>query len=95
MIRRAKKSAMAVLKTGLLLAILAGCVSTTTNTNTRPMEPTGEASSINYQLGIEYYRSGKYNTARDRLDSATQRAVTSRHRTTRHLTRPREIPVFA
>jgi type IV pilus assembly protein PilF len=61
-----------VLVTGLLLAMLAGCVSTTTRTNARKMEPSGDASNINYQLGTEYFRAGNFVLARDRLERAIQ-----------------------
>jgi len=55
---------------GLLLVILAACVSTTQTSNVRKMEPTGDASDINYQLGTEYYRKGNFDLAKDRLERA-------------------------
>lgn len=66
MITTAKKTAAL----GLLLALLAACVSSTQRTNVRKMEPTGDAGDINYQLGTEYYRKGNFELARDRLERA-------------------------
>jgi type IV pilus assembly protein PilF len=46
--------------------LVAGCVSSTTGPlKTDPN--TDDAAQINYQLGARYYRSGKYELARDRL----------------------------
>ena len=68
----AKKSVATALISGLLLMMLAACVSTTQRTNTRKMEPTGDAGDINYQLGTEYYRKGNFSVAKDRLERAIE-----------------------
>jgi len=52
---------------------MAGCVSTTTTTNSaRPDADKGDAAELNYQLGARYYRSGNYDLARDRLLSSIE-----------------------
>ncbi len=48
------------------LLLLAGCVSTVTGP-LRSEPDTEDAAELNYQLGARYYRSGKYELARDRL----------------------------
>lgn len=58
-------------KTGALLVLasvllLAGCVSTTTGT-TVPEADDVDAATVNFQLGIRYFRNGNYELARDRL----------------------------
>lgn len=65
-----KNTARKLVATGLLLVMLAACVSTTQRTNVRSMEPTGDAGDINYQLGTEYYRKGNFELAKDRLERA-------------------------
>ena len=54
----------------LLLAGLAGCVST--QTVSRGAEPNEDAADTNYQLGAQYYRNGSYELARDRLERAIE-----------------------
>lgn len=55
----------------VLLAGLAGCVSTTTGPT--PAEPDeAEAAEQYYQLGARYYRAGNYELARDRLTRALE-----------------------
>jgi len=50
---------------------LAACVSTTTGPPASKPNDT-DAASINFQLGIEYYRKGNYTLARDRLILSTE-----------------------
>ena len=72
MIIRAKDFGSAGLLTVVLLGLTAGCVSTTTTTNERKMQPSGDAGDINYQLGTEYYRKGNFDLALDRLERAIE-----------------------
>jgi type IV pilus assembly protein PilF len=53
------------------IAVLSGCVSTTTGTPA-PVADERDASELNYQLGARYYQNGNYELARDRLLLATQ-----------------------
>lgn len=46
--------------------VLAGCVSS--ETVSRPSGTTEDAADTNYQLGIQYYRNGNFELARDRLE---------------------------
>jgi len=71
-INRAKDFGVAGLLTVALLGLTVGCVSTTTTSNERKMEPSGEAGDINYQLGTEYYRKGSFDLAKDRLERAIE-----------------------
>ncbi|MDX1517715.1 MAG: type IV pilus biogenesis/stability protein PilW [Woeseiaceae bacterium] len=48
------------------LSLVTGCVSTTTGT-TAPESDDVDAADVNFQLGIRYFRNGKYELARDRL----------------------------
>ena len=53
---------------GAVCLALAGCVQTTTVTNSvNPDADEGDAAELNYQLGARYYRNGSYDLARDRL----------------------------
>jgi len=72
MTNRARNLVARALASGLILVTLSACVSTTTRTNVRNMEPSGDAGDINYQLGTEYYRKGNYALARDRLERAIE-----------------------
>ena len=47
-------------------ALLAGCVAS--DSLTRSPEPGADAADTNYQLGAQYYRNGRYELARDRLE---------------------------
>jgi type IV pilus assembly protein PilF len=50
----------------LAMALLAGCISTTTGDV--EMEPNrADAANANFQLGIRYFQNGNYELARDRL----------------------------
>lgn len=55
----------------VLLANLAGCVSTTTGPVPNETDET-EAAEQYYQLGARYYRAGNYELARDRLERALE-----------------------
>lgn len=55
-----------------MVLLLAGCVSTTTTSNSRKLEATDDASDFNFQLGTGYYRKGNYKLARDRLERAIE-----------------------
>jgi len=49
---------------------LAGCIST--QTVSRGSVPTEDAADTNYQLGVQYYRNGNYELARDRLERSIE-----------------------
>jgi type IV pilus assembly protein PilF len=49
---------------------LAGCIST--ETVSRSSGPTEDAADTNYQLGVQYYRNGNYELARDRLERSIE-----------------------
>jgi type IV pilus assembly protein PilF len=49
-----------------LLAILAGCVSSTTG-KAKPEANNKDAANVNFQLGVRYFQNGKYELAEDRL----------------------------
>lgn len=67
------KTSERVLASLLACMIMAGCVTTTTTTNSvRPDADKGDAAELNYQLGARYYRSGNYDLARDRLLSSIE-----------------------
>ena len=57
----------------LLVAVfvLAGCVSTTTGAP-KPVADNKDAAGANFQLGIRYFRAGRYELARDRLILSTE-----------------------
>ena len=57
---------MARLAAIALSVLLASCVSTTTGTIAGDADDV-DAASVNFQLGVRYYRNGKYELARDRL----------------------------
>ncbi|NNF40119.1 MAG: type IV pilus biogenesis/stability protein PilW [Woeseiaceae bacterium] len=46
--------------------LLCACISTTTG-RAAPEADSGDAASLNYQLGARYYQAGNYELARDRL----------------------------
>ena len=48
-----------------IISMLCGCVTSTTET--RQFEETDDAADHNYQLGVQYFRKGNYQLARDRL----------------------------
>jgi type IV pilus assembly protein PilF len=48
-----------------IISLLCGCVTSTTET--RQYEETDDAADHNYQLGVQYFRKGNYQLARDRL----------------------------
>ncbi len=48
-----------------IISMLCGCVTSTTQT--RQFEETDDAADHNYQLGVQYFRKGNYQLARDRL----------------------------
>ncbi|MEO1201834.1 MAG: tetratricopeptide repeat protein, partial [Pseudomonadota bacterium] len=52
------------------LTALAGCVSTTTGG--APAADNSDAAGANFQLGIRYFRNGRYELARDRLILSTE-----------------------
>ena len=53
------------------LALLAACVSTTTGAPA-PSADNSDAAGANFQLGIQYFRNGRYELARDRLILSTE-----------------------
>jgi type IV pilus assembly protein PilF len=54
---------------GIVLALLVGCVSTTTGK--APPEPNkNDAATANFQLGVRYFQNGNYELARDRLEQS-------------------------
>jgi len=53
-----------------IISILCGCVSSTTQS--RSYEPNDDAAEQNYQLGAQYFRKGKFDLARDRLERAIE-----------------------
>lgn len=55
--------------TGLAVAILAGCISSTTGTPTREADD-ADAAEYNHQLGQQYFQNGSYELALDRLQRA-------------------------
>ena len=54
------------LPAAVCVALLTGCISTTTGT-APPKKDEADAAELNYQLGARYYQNGKYELARDRL----------------------------
>ena len=48
-----------------IISLLCGCVTSTTQT--QQFEETDDAADHNYQLGVQYFRNGNYQLARDRL----------------------------
>jgi len=56
---------------GVLLAALAGCISTTSGP-AKSQPDDAEAAEQYYQLGARYYRAGNYELARDRLERAVE-----------------------
>ena len=50
---------------------LAGCISTTTGTPA-PSADNKDAAGANFQLGVRYFRNGRYELARDRLILSTE-----------------------
>jgi len=54
----------------LAIAVLAGCVSD--QKVTRPTGPSDDAGEQNFMLGAQYYRNGKFDLARDRLERALE-----------------------
>ena len=50
---------------------LAACISTTTGAPVSNAND-ADAAGINFQLGIEYYKSGNYGLSRDRLILSTE-----------------------
>ena len=48
-----------------IISMLCGCVTSTTQT--RQFEESDDAADHNYQLGVQYFRKGNYQLARDRL----------------------------
>lgn len=64
-----------ILRLGWLMVALAGialtgCVSS--ETVARSSAPTEDAADTNYQLGVQYYRNGNYELARDRLERSLE-----------------------
>lgn len=55
----------------LPLVLVVGCVSTTTGAP-KPEADNSDAAGANFQLGIRYFRNGKYELARDRLILSTE-----------------------
>jgi type IV pilus assembly protein PilF len=53
-----------------IISILCGCISSTTEV--RRYEPDDDAGEQNYQLGVQYFRNGNYELARDRLVRAIE-----------------------
>ena len=53
-----------------IISILCGCVSSTTEV--RRYEEEDDAADQNYQLGVQYFRKGNYDLARDRLIRAVE-----------------------
>jgi type IV pilus assembly protein PilF len=53
-----------------IISLLCGCVTSTTET--RQYEETDDAADHNYQLGVQYFRKGSYQLARDRLTRALE-----------------------
>ena len=53
-----------------IISILCGCISSTTEV--RRYEEEDDAADQNYQLGVQYFRNGNYNLARDRLTRAIE-----------------------
>ncbi len=51
----------------ICLALMSGCISTTTGSVTEPVRNEEDAAQLNYELGARYYNSGNYEIARDRL----------------------------
>jgi len=61
----------------LLLLLSAGCVTSNTQRNGDPLQPSGEYDSdkvaeANTRLGYEYYRAGEYERARIKLQKALE-----------------------
>jgi type IV pilus assembly protein PilF len=54
---------------GIVLVVLAGCVSSTTG-SAPPEANKSDAASANFQLGVRYFQNGNYELARDRLDQS-------------------------
>lgn len=63
--KKSEKFLQAILVSAFL-GLLVGCVSTTTG-RSAPESDDADAADVNYQLGIRYFRNGKYELARDRL----------------------------
>lgn len=60
-----------LLQGALLLLLLGGCISTSTNVSEAEPDE-AEAAEKYYQLGARYYRNGSYDLARDRLQLSLQ-----------------------